>query len=107
MMAELHNVVLTGMGAITARGDFTLLGERRGEACLAPTGQIETFQLEKYLSSQKTYLARCSALALAGCALALRDAGIEWPLNSDAFGITLGTHLGCIETMRNFWDKTV
>ncbi|HEX8835256.1 MAG TPA: beta-ketoacyl synthase N-terminal-like domain-containing protein, partial [Abditibacteriaceae bacterium] len=108
-------VVITGLGCISPSGDATLsdpgalshfftAGSMQNSAVLS----IENFQLGNYLSSQKTYLDRCSALALAGCALALRDAGIETPLPEEAgprFGITLGTHLGCLATMKGFWDK--
>ena len=111
-MKEFQNVVLTGVGAITSRGDFTLNDASTplsGFSSLqANTGafNIENFALENYLASQKTYLDRCSALALAGCGLALRDAGIESDSeNAGKFGITLGTHFGCIETMKSFWDK--
>jgi 3-oxoacyl-[acyl-carrier-protein] synthase II len=106
---ELQTVVLTGMGCITARGDLTLQGFTTPND--AQTFTLPDFKLESYLSSQKTYLDRCSAFALAGCALALRDAGLTWPLNDDTSthdglcGIALGTHLGCIETMKVFWDK--
>jgi 3-oxoacyl-(acyl-carrier-protein) synthase len=109
MARELHEVVLTGMGCITARGDLTLQGASNAND--AQTFTLPDFKLENYLTSQKTYLDRCSALALAGCALALNDAGLTWPLNGDTSthdelcGITLGTHLGCIETMKVFWDK--
>lgn len=105
-MKELQPVVLTGLGAITARGDFTLHDE--GALQCDPTDGprvIESFALENYLASQKTYLDRCSALALAGSTLALRDAGVDWPVTDERFGITLGTHLGCLETMKGFWDK--
>jgi len=101
-MKELQPVVLTGLAAITAHGDITL----HSAAMPGGTGTvIEGFALEKYLDSQKTYLDRCSALALAGSALALRDAGVEWPVTEERFGITLGTHLGCLDTMKTFWDK--
>lgn len=113
-MNEFQDVVLTGLGAITALGDFTLHGEKPSPAKIAASGEsgsIKNFALENYLASQKTYLDRCSALALAGCALALKDAQIEAPANIPAdahrFGITLGTHFGCIETMKNFWDKAI
>jgi 3-oxoacyl-[acyl-carrier-protein] synthase II len=104
----MRDVVLSGCGAITSRGDF-VLHDDGGTARFTPTSsfQIEDFALEKYLDSQKTYLDRCSALALAGCALALRDAGVAWPVNEERFGITLGTHLGCVETMKKFWDVAV
>ena len=101
------------MGCITARGDWTL-NDAPKSAHVETNAQHSTtdfliagFKLEDYLQSQKTYLDRCSALALAGCALALGDAGVQWPAaEADDFGITLGTHLGCIETMKAFWDKT-
>ncbi len=106
---ELNSVVLTGLGAITARGDFNL----RANESTAPHGSTPTsgstalpdFQLGNYLDTKKTYLDRCSSLTLAGGALALRDAGIDWPTQNEKFGITLGTHLGCVETMKGFWDK--
>jgi 3-oxoacyl-[acyl-carrier-protein] synthase II len=108
-MSELQAVVLTGIGAITARGDFTSANWQNISATTAPDDAftLADFALEKYLESPKTYLDRASALALAGCALALRDAAIAWPVPNEDFGITLGTHLGCIETMRGFWDKAV
>ncbi len=112
-MKELQNVVLTGLGAITSGGDFSLhdastplSGLSALEANNAGTFTVENFALENYLTSQKTYLDRCSALALAGCALALRDAGMELVSEGkEKFGITLGTHFGCVETMKSFWDK--
>jgi 3-oxoacyl-(acyl-carrier-protein) synthase len=106
-------VVVTGIGAITSRGDFTAdnlasLPQSTLDGAPQATFAIADFDLAKYLSSPKTYLDRCSALALAGCALALRGASIEHPVeasDADHFGITLGTHFGCIETMRGFLDK--
>jgi 3-oxoacyl-[acyl-carrier-protein] synthase II len=104
----MQNVVLTGMGAITARGDWAFQGGSTPDASEARDDfSIENFALENYLSSPKTYLDRCSALALAGCALALRDAKIETPVAGENFGITLGTHFGCVETMKTFWDKAM
>ena len=104
----MQNVVLTGMGAITSRGDWTLQGGSTPNADLSSGDfSIENFALEDYLPSPKTYLDRCSALALAGCALALRDAKIETPASDANFGITLGTHFGCVETMKMFWDKAM
>src|ERR1043165_8657323 len=106
-MRELQRVVVSGMGAITAHGDWTLRGARTLSLQDKTNSQIENFALENYLASQKTYLDRCSALALAGGALALRDAGIEWPVGQEYFGLTLGTHLGCVETMKKFWDNVL
>lgn len=109
-MSELASVVLTGFGAITARGDWTSrnwLDFQANSSTESADFALRNFALEKYLESQKTYLDRASALALAGCALALRDANVKWPVEDEEFGITLGTHLGCVETMRGFWDKAM
>jgi 3-oxoacyl-(acyl-carrier-protein) synthase len=104
----MQNIVLSGMGAITSRGDWTLQGGSTPDTSSAHDNfAIEDFALENYLASPKTYLDRCSALALAGCALALRDAKIEAPVADANFGITLGTHFGCLETMKMFWDKAM
>ncbi len=59
------------------------------------------FSLKTYLATPKTYLDRASALALAGCALALRNANLEGPFDGD-FGISLGTRFGAVETMCGF-----
>lgn len=112
-MNELHSVVLTGLGAITASGPLTTQTPFMALShVMPPVLTIEGFKLEDYLTSQKTYLDRCSALALGSSALALRDAGLEWPVAAhgyaaSAFGLVIGTHLGCIETMKVFWDKTL
>jgi 3-oxoacyl-(acyl-carrier-protein) synthase len=105
-MSSWNSVVLTGLGALTARGDDTLHATQSTiQSTPDASFALPDFQLSRYLDSKKTYLDRCSALALAGCALALRDAGVLWPPPEEEFGITLGTHLGCIETMKSFWDK--
>ena len=69
-----------------------------GRGFIEPTPD---FNLKIYLDTPKTYLDRASALALAGCALALRDADLQGPFDSD-FGIALGTQFGAVETMRGF-----
>ncbi|HEX9997768.1 MAG TPA: beta-ketoacyl synthase N-terminal-like domain-containing protein [Abditibacterium sp.] len=69
-----------------------------GEAFLEPQTD---FDLKNYEISPKTYLDRASSLALAGCALALQNAGLRGPFDED-FGIALGTQFGAVETMRTF-----
>ncbi|PQV62975.1 Beta-ketoacyl synthase, N-terminal domain [Abditibacterium utsteinense] len=69
-----------------------------GHGFIEPTPD---FNLKDYLDTPKTYLDRASALALAGCALALRDADLTGPFDGD-FGIALGTQFGAVETMRGF-----
>lgn len=108
----MREIVLTGGAAITVLGDF---GTEHSQPIrpmqpidtspeISSGGPIEGFALGKYLQSSKTYLDRCSALALAGCASALKAANQSWPVeDADAFGIAVGTHDGCLETMRAFW----
>jgi 3-oxoacyl-(acyl-carrier-protein) synthase len=109
----MNTIVCTGWAAITARGDFSsdapqvlasLSSDLGGEDFGG--GPIAEFALGKYLGSTKTYLDRCSALALAGAAGALKAAGVAWPAeDGDEFGVALGTHDGCLETMRGFWQN--
>lgn len=111
--------VVTGMGALSAIGcgsEFPL-ALARGESgikklaafemgCVPSTlaAEVLEFTLEDYLESTKTYLDRTSALALAACALALRDAGfIVAPGEGWRAGLSLGTAYGCLETMATFW----
>jgi hypothetical protein len=110
-MKTLHEVVVTGMGAITTFGDATLADDTvLGSVPRTGAGDLpaEHFDLKNYPLSPKTYLDRCSALALAGGAIALRDAGVTTPAeDAERFGIVLGTHLGCLATMKGFWDKAI
>ena len=72
----------------TSSAGFPLLAE-----CL-------DFVVEDYLLSRKTYLDRCSELALAACALAFGDAGIDWAaLTHPRVGLCLGTAYGCLDSM--------
>ena len=101
-----HFPVLTGWAAITPCGDFSSTGAPLPAASTC-SGTIADFELASYLSSRKNYLDRCSALALGATAATLRAANWEWPINeeiADDCGIALGTHLGCLETMRGFWQ---
>ena len=100
-MSDLASVYLTGVGAITPCGDYSLYGDWTREQAFAP--RREDFALTNYLTTPKTYLDRCSALALAGCAFALQDAELPQPEGATT-GIALGTRTGCVDTMRNFWD---
>jgi len=101
-------IVITGYGVISTCGDAT--ADLPDLPLQQANGVILDFKLETYLQSQKTYLDRCSSLALAACALALKSADVELPFGEEEahrFGIVLGTHLGCVETMKAFWDKAV
>ncbi|MEN6548555.1 MAG: beta-ketoacyl synthase N-terminal-like domain-containing protein, partial [Armatimonadia bacterium] len=111
-----HDVVVTGVAPISAigigRDDFVQgLSEGR-EGRRAPerlTGhslpllaECLDFVVEDYLESEKTYLDRCSELALAACALAWDDAGLDWrELEHERVGLCLGTAFGCLDSMAN------
>lgn len=102
-------VVITGVGPVSAIG----IGREEFAAALAagesgvigdpPVARVEEFRIEDYLTSQKTYLDRCSEFTLAACALALKDAGLDvagqphWRA-----GLSLGTAYGCLDTLQRF-----
>lgn len=75
-------------------------------AVLPPDGQLSLpdFDLKDYPVAPKTYLDRASALALAACGLALRNAGLSAPLGDD-FGLCIGTQFGAVQTMGAFESK--
>ena len=75
---------------------------------LADTGRFTEvaecwdFAFEDCVDTKKTYLDRCSELAIAACALALEDAGLDpSDLDGDRIGLALGTAFGCLESMTN------
>jgi len=68
----------------------------------AQVAECRDFVVEDYLESKKTYLDRCSELALAAAALAFADAGLVWSeLDGERIGLCLGTAYGCLESMTN------
>ena len=73
---------------------------------LPPEGEfsLPDFDLKAYPVAPKTYLDRASALALAACSLALRDAGLSAPLG-DGVGLCVGTQFGAVGTMGTFEEK--
>ncbi len=73
---------------------------------LPPEGQfsIPDFDLKDYPVAPKTYLDRCSALALAACGLALQNANLSGPLG-EKFGLCIGTQFGAVQTMAGFESK--
>ena len=94
-------ILVTGLGAITSQGDFTL----HSPATRRSSGvSLKEFDLKTYLASPKTYLDRAAALALAGGALALSDSGLQGPFDEE-FGLAVGTLHGCVDTMRAFESK--
>lgn len=96
--------IITGMGAVLPSGDFNL-GQLAKAGAPDPAGEaLSAFDLKRYAVTPKTYLDRCSALALAACSLALADAGLTGPFDAD-FGLAVGTRFGCIDTMSGFEGK--
>jgi len=116
-LSENQRVVISGAGPIASVGigreDF-LKGLREGRVAIgacerltdtagfAEVAECWDFAVEDYLISKKTYLDRCSELALAACALAFADAGLVWSeLDGDRIGLCLGTAYGCLEALSN------
>ena len=119
-MPERRRVLVVGLGPISAIGigrqDFAdgLAGSRQGvrevqsfnpEAYgFTQAAECLDFALEDHLASEKTYLDRCSAFTLAGCKLALEDAGLEaGSVLPERVGLILGTGYGPLDTM---WAHT-
>jgi 3-oxoacyl-(acyl-carrier-protein) synthase len=115
--APVSEVVITGIAPIAAIGigreDFAAgLGEGR-DGCRPPErlanghklpvlAECLDFVVEDYLESEKTYLDRCSELALAACALAWEDADLDWrSLDHPRVGLCLGTAFGCLDSLQN------
>lgn len=116
-----RRVVITGLAPISAIGigreDFAG-GLREGREGRRPPERLTEghalpllaecldFIVEDYLESEKTYLDRCSELALAACALAWDDAGLDWrSLDRELVGLCLGTAYGCLDSMKNMTDR--
>jgi len=116
-LSENQRVVISGAGPIASAGigreDF-LKGLRESRvgigaserlkdtAGFAEVAECWDFAVADYLISKKTYLDRCSELALATCALTFADAGLIWSeLDGDRVGLCLGTAYGCLEAMTN------
>jgi len=114
------NVVVTGIGAVSAIGsgeaffealrqgasgitEVTILDP--GESASTLAAEIAEFAVEEYLESAKTYLDRTSAFTLAAGALALRDSGYSVAAGEGLrAGVTMGTAYGCLGTMGAFWE---
>ncbi|MFQ5808920.1 MAG: beta-ketoacyl-[acyl-carrier-protein] synthase family protein [Armatimonadota bacterium] len=117
-----HEVVITGVGPISAIGigreDF-FAGLAEGRIGIRPAETVDTselpselaaecldFFIEDYIESEKTYLDRTSAFALAGCQLALDDAGLDArAMDHERIGLSLGTGCGCMKTMHDYYAR--
>lgn len=62
--------------------------------------QVPGFDPKALVETPKTYLDRCSALTLAACYLAVRDAGLAWQdVPEERRSLSHGTAFGCVESM--------
>ncbi len=120
------SVIVTSVGAITpwGLGLEALLDGLASEEELPSPAKCPKVDLGQYLPSEKTYLDRCSELALVAAALALREGGLldenrllrlplsrrekgsggeaaagETPALADRIGLGLGTAYGCLDSM--------
>jgi 3-oxoacyl-(acyl-carrier-protein) synthase len=114
--ADKNSVWITSVGLVTPWG-LGLEACREGLAGRQPLpepARCPPVDLADYLPSEKTYLDRCSELALLGAALALLGggvtAGVMAPqlqegaeqvglVQADRFGLALGTAYGCLDSM--------
>ncbi|HEY3398844.1 MAG TPA: beta-ketoacyl synthase N-terminal-like domain-containing protein [Armatimonadota bacterium] len=96
--------VITSLGLLTPYGlglEAFLAGLSSGEPLPSPALCPE-LDLKNFLPSEKTYLDRCSELALVAAALALRGDTGETPVPLTAgerVGLGLGTAYGCLDSM--------
>ena len=113
-------VVITGSGVISpigigaaafrsglCSGACGIREVRRGDRT-GPGAEVPGFSVAHYLESEKTYLDRAAAFALAACSLARREA--EWEMAEGATeqaGIVLGTAYGCLDTLRAYYERVL
>ncbi len=112
----LERVAITGIGVLCAAGagrDALAQALRDGRDCLGPiegmdaeqfsvtrVGQVRGVELKQLTETPKTYLDRCTALTLAACYLAVRDAGLDWrSVPEERRSASHGTMFGCLDTL--------
>ncbi|MBI2192576.1 MAG: hypothetical protein HYU36_11390 [Planctomycetes bacterium] len=122
MSLSLRSVGITGVGVVSpvgtgaeafarslweglgASGPLTLFPD----AGTAMVSEVKDFRLEEHIETVKAYIDRASALALAACAMARRDAGWKpGPEQEAEGGLALGTSWGCMTSMGIYAEKYV
>ncbi len=109
-------VAVTGLGVLAPLG----VGREAFSRCLAAgayqpreprlfdasiyetqvAAEVPEFDLKQLVETPKTYLDRCSALTLAACFLAVRDASLPWQdSDADRRGLSHGTAFGCLDSL--------
>ncbi|NLO75158.1 MAG: hypothetical protein GX100_13765 [candidate division WS1 bacterium] len=109
---EAEPVLITALGVVTPWGlGVEALSEGvADDRPLPDPARCPEVDLKAHLPSEKTYLDRCSELALLAASLALQEAGLldqgyllacsdGRPFDPDRFGLSLGTAYGCLDTM--------
>ncbi len=105
-------VLVTGLGPLCAAATgagalLAALEQGRSGITTTPAGRtalLSGFSAEQHTGSDKPYLDRCSALALASAKLALADAGLaaKFPESTRA-GLAFGSAYGAWQTMELFF----
>jgi 3-oxoacyl-[acyl-carrier-protein] synthase II len=79
-------------------GEVTLFDTSVYSRCTA--SQVPEFDVKSLVETPKTYLDRCSALTLAACYLAVRDAALAWrDMPAERRGLSHGTAFGCLDSL--------
>jgi len=108
-----QRIAVTGVGVVSGLGagvEPLLHALREGHE---PEGDLLDVQLdlEEYRETPKTYMDRCSDLALAACWLAVRDADLGWQgpehpgCDPERLGVSLGTAFGTLDSMLNMTGR--
>lgn len=109
-------VAITGIGVLSPLGigrEATAEALASGRVNLGPptlfdatlyatqrAGEVPGFAPKALLETPKTYLDRCTALTLAACYLAVRDASLPWQqVAPERRSISHGTAFGCLDSM--------
>ena len=107
---------VTGLGIVSPLGigrDAWRTGLRERRANIGPptlfdasiyevqrAAEVPDFDPKQFVESPKTYLDRCSALTLASCYLAVRDAGLPLQdVQPERRSLSHGTAFGCLDSM--------
>lgn len=110
-------IAVTGIGVVSSLGlGYEEFAESVGLGVtgLAPWSQDETilagevaaYELNDHLVAEKTYLDRCSELALIATKLCLDHAGLDRPpAAEERSGLVLGTRFGCHATMAAYSER--